>query len=221
MIAGPIDPEQQRAARIAGFLYLLMMVTGVFAEAWARGSLLGGGERLFRFGTVSDLVTFAGDVVLLWALYVVLRPVNRNLALLAAFWRITECAILAVIMMSDFAAFRLLSGSAYLNVFGMPQLQALARFFVALQGDGYRIGLFFFGLGSTAFAYLWLRSRYIPRALAAWGIFSSLIVAIVVPATMIFPRLATALGPAWYVPIMTFEIALGFWLLIRGIRVTV
>ena len=224
-----IEPAQHTAAKVAGFLYLFLMVTGVFAEFYARGPLIVPGdavqtaknivasERLFRIGTVSGLITFAGDVILVLALYVVLRPINRNLALLAAFWRLGECSILAVITLNDFAALRLLSGADYLRAFDTQQLQALARFFVGVQAAGYQIGFVFFGLGSTVFSYLWFKSRYIPRGLAAWGIFSSLVVAIVTLAIMVFPRLA-ALGLTYMMPMFFYEVGLGLWLLVKGIQ---
>ncbi|MBI1731230.1 MAG: DUF4386 domain-containing protein [Gammaproteobacteria bacterium] len=226
-----IGPEQHTAARVAGFLYLFLMVTGMFAEFYARGSLIVAGdavqtalnitasERLFRIGIVANLVTFAGGVALVWALYVVLAPISRNLALLAAFWRLAECAVLAVITLNDFVALRLLSGANYLRTIDTQQLQSLARLFVGVQGDGYRIGLVLFGLGSLVFAYLWFQSRYIPRALAAWGIFASLLVAIITMAIMVFPALGPVVIPAYYAPIFIFEVTLGFWLVIRGIQV--
>src|SRR5437899_993041 len=90
------EPAQHTAAKVAGFLYLFTMVTATFAEFYARGRLIvssdavqtakniAASERLFRLGTVSNLITFASVVILLLALYVVLKPINRNLALLAA-----------------------------------------------------------------------------------------------------------------------------------------
>ena len=186
-----IEPAQHTAAKVAGFLYLFLMVTGIFAEFYARGPLIVPGdavqtarnivasERLFRVGIVSDLITFAGDVALLWALYVVLRPINRNLALLAAFWRLGECSILAVILLNEFAALALLSGADYLRAVDTQQLQALVYTLLRVYGAGFQIGFVFLGLGSAVFSYLWLKSRYIPRALAAWGIFSSAVMAIV------------------------------------------
>lgn len=228
-----IEPEQRTAARAAGLLYLSLMVTGIFAEFYARGSLIVPGdaaqtarniaasERLFRLGTVSDLITFAGDVALVVALYVVLKPVNRNLALLAAFWRLAECAILGVINLNDFAALRLLSGADYLRSIDTTQRQSLARMFVGLHSDGYRIGIVFFGLGSTVFAYLWWKSRYVPRSLAAWGIFASVVVTIVTLAILVFPGWAPVVTPAYYVPIFLFEVALGLWLLGKGVRVSI
>ena len=122
-----IEPEQHTAAKAVGALYLLMMVTGIFAEFYARGSLIVRGdavqtarnilasERLFRIGIASDLITFAGDVILVWALYVVLKPINRDVALLAAFLRLTENSILAVATINSFAALALLSGAGYLR----------------------------------------------------------------------------------------------------------
>ena len=76
----------------------------------------------------------------------------------------------------------------------------------------------FFGLGSTVFAYLWFKSRYIPRGLAALGIFSSLVVAVVTVAIMVFPGLAAVVIPVYFAPIAVFEVTLGLWLLVKGIR---
>src|SRR4030095_14743472 len=194
-----IEREQRTAARAAGLLYLSLMVTGVFAEFYARGPLIVPGdaaqtarniaasERLFRLGTVSNLITFAGDVALVVALSVVLKPGTPNLALVAAVWRLAECAILGVISLNDFAALRLVSGAEYLRSLDTTQRQSLARMFIGLHSDGYRIGILFFGLGSTVFAYLWWKSRYVPRSLAAWGIFASVVVTIVTLAILVFP----------------------------------
>jgi hypothetical protein len=225
-----IEPAQHTAAKVVGVLYLSTMVTANFAEFYARGRLIVSGdavqtarniaasERLFRLGTVGNLITFAGVVPLVWALYVVLKPVNRNVALLAAFWRLAECSIFALITLNDFVVLRLLSGARYLRAFETPQLQALAYTFVGVHDAGYLIGLVFFGLGSTVFGYLWLKSRYIPRGLAALGIFSSLVVAIVTLAIMVFPSLAAVVIPIYFAPIFVFEVGLGVWLLVKGIR---
>jgi len=225
-----IESAQHTAAKVAGFLYLFTMVTANFAEFYARGRLIVDGdavqtakniaasERLFRLGTVSNLITFASVVILLLALYVVLKPINRNVALLAAFWRLAESSIFALITLNDFVALRLLSSADYLRAFDTQQLQALAYTFVRAHDAGYLIGLVFFGLGSTVFAYLWFKSRYIPRAMAAWGIFSSLVVAIVTLAIMAFPSLAAVVIPVYFVPIFIFEVTLGIWLLVKGIK---
>jgi Domain of unknown function (DUF4386) len=152
----------------------------------------------------------------------VLKPINLNVALLAAFWRLAESSILAVISLNDFAALLLLRGTDYLRAFNTQQLQALAQFFLSVQAAGYRIGGLFFGLGSTMFNYLWLKSHYIPRGLAAWGIFSSLVPVIVTFAILVCPTFEAVYGPFRRArdgaPIVIFEVALGVWVLVKGIK---
>jgi hypothetical protein len=230
MTVRTIEPAQQSAARMVGVLYLFTSATAFFGEFVVRGRLLVRGdavqtarnvaasERLFRLGMASDLITVLGVIALVWALYVVLKPVNRNVALLAAFWRLAEACMLAVSVVSALAALQLLSGADYLQAFAEQQLQVLARLFVSLQEYGWRIGFVFLGLGSAAFSYLWFQSRYIPRALAALGVLASLVLAIVTLANMVFPGLAAVVMLASMAPMGIYELSLGLWLLVRGIR---
>lgn len=227
-----IEPGQATAARVAGLLFLVMMATGLFAEFFARGPLIvpndaaqtaaniADSELLFRLGVVCNLITFAGSIPLLLALYVLLEPVNRTVALLAVFWRLVETSVLAIVVLNDFAALRLLSGASYLHAVDTELLHALARLFVGVQADGYRIGLVFLGLGSFVFAYLLFESRYVPRLLAAWGMVSSLVLAIVTLVIMVLPGLASVVTPAYFIPIALFEVALGAWLFFKGVRAT-
>jgi hypothetical protein len=230
----PIEPAQQTAAKVVGVLYLVLMATGllaVFTAVYLRAGLLVAGdaaqtaanlaasERLLRIGAVSNVITVAGDLALVVALYVVLGPIDRNLALLAAAWRIAESAILAVTTFQEFAAVQLLSGAAYLRAFESAQLVALARSDVSVEAAGYLVGIVFLGLGSAVYAYLWFRSRYIPRALAAWGIFASLLVVIANLAILVFPDLGAILQPLDVGPLGIFELTTGVWLIARGIRV--
>lgn len=76
----------------------------------------------------------------------------------------------------------------------------------------------FLGLGSTVFCYLWFKSKYIPRALAALGVFGGLMMAAGSFAIIIFPKLAKIVGLAYMMPLGVFEVTIGFWLLIRGLR---
>jgi Domain of unknown function (DUF4386) len=91
-----------------------------------------------------------------------------------------------------------------------------------MQSAGYRIGGLFFGLGSTVFGNLWFRSCYISRGLAVWGIFSSLVPVIITLAIIVSPtfeaRLWTFSEARDGAPILIFEVALGVWLLVKGIR---
>jgi hypothetical protein len=225
-----IEPAQQSAAKAAGALYLFTSATAVFAEFFVRGRLIVRGdagqtaknvaasERLFRLGIASDLITVVGVIALVWALYVVLKPIDRNVALLAVFWRLAEASILAASVVNAFAAVLLLSGADYLQAVGIQQLQVLAQLFVSLQGAGWRIGFVFLGVGSTVFSYLWFKSRYIPRALAAWGVFSSLVLAVGTVAIIVFPSLPVVVTLVYMAPMGVYEVTLGVLLLVKGIR---
>ena len=80
------------------------------------------------------------------------------------------------------------------------------------------VGFILLGLGSAVFAYLLLKSRYIPKALAVWEIFSSLVLAIATLAFIVFPGFGI-MGLAYMMPMGIYEVGLGLWLLVKGIRV--
>jgi hypothetical protein len=224
----PIEPSQQKAARVAGLLYLLTNITAMFGfyarvhpivsgDAARTANNIVAAERLFRIGVVMELVTVAGVIILIVALYSILKGVNPILALVALSWRIAEDAILAVITLTEFAVLVLLSGADFLRAVDARQLQALAYVLLRVDGAGFNVGFVFLGLGSTLFSYLWFQSRYIPRVIAVWGMFASSVMAIVTLAIMIFPAL-TALGLTYMAPMGIYEFGLGFWLLVKGIR---
>src|SRR5207244_8369318 len=110
----------------------------IFAEFYVRGQLGVPGnaaqtamnivahERLFRLGIASNLAVFAIDIALIAALYVVLKPINRGLALVALGWGLIETASLVVAAQVDFNVLRILGGAEYLKVFELDRLQALA-----------------------------------------------------------------------------------------------
>jgi Domain of unknown function (DUF4386) len=125
---------------------------------------------------------------------------------------------IAVTTLNAFAVLALLSGADYLRAVDTQQLQALVYTFLRVHGAGFNVGFVFLGLGSTVFSYLWFKSRYIPRALAALGIFGSLVLAIVTLAIMVFPSLGAVVGLAYMMPMGIYEVTLGFWLLVKGIQ---
>jgi hypothetical protein len=224
-----IDDSQRKAARVAGLAYLFSLAIEVIHEFFISPHLNVAGnaaetarnilahEQLFRLGIACDLIYSAGTVVLLAALYVILKPVSRTLALLATFWRLIYAVTWVVIAVNLFTALRLLSGADYLQAFGAEQLQALAR--LHLSGfDTYYVGLLFYGLASTACAYLWLESRYIPRGLAAWGVIASAWCAICTFVFIITPGFSKVVNLWWFdTPMGIFEIATSFWLLFKGL----
>jgi hypothetical protein len=164
------------------------------------------------------MVYCVGIVVLLTALYVILKPVSQNLALLAAFSRLVHGFTWLLVMINLFTVLRLLSDADYSRAFGPDQLPALVRLYLSGY-DAYYVGLLFWGLGATVGSYLWFKSNYIPRALAAFGVISGAWCVACTFVFYIFPDFATVVNLSWFdSPMAIFELALSFWLLFKGIR---
>ena len=222
---------QSKAAGLAGFIYLLALVTSAFGEFYVPSQLYVSGdvaqtasniianERLFRAGVAGMLFTFIIDVPLFWALYIVVKPIDRNLALLAVFWRLVETSILCAGTVFQLVALRFLSNADYLKAFETNQLYTLARVAETTYGSNLYIGFICLGLGSTVFSYLLFKSNYIPKILAGWGIFSSLLLSLSSFAILIFPELRNVVFPGGFVPMFIYELTIGFWLLIKGVKV--
>jgi len=218
-----IDKSQRILAKIVGFLYLFTNATAIFAFS-VRGKLIAtrdavqtaanilASERLFRLAIAAELVTVVGVLVLVWGLYVILRPIDRNVVWLATFFRLGENFVLALATLLELAILALVKGAVLSG-----QQPLLVNEVVRLYGDAFNIGFVFLGLGSTLFSYLWLKSGYIPRLLAGWGIFASLVMALMSLAIVVFPTLSK-LGITYMMPMGLYEFGLGFWLLIKGIQ---
>lgn len=229
MTRDTIDESQRKAARLAGFTFLFAIAIVVIANYGISFRLIVPGnavdtarnimahETLFRLNIACNLIYVVNVVVLLSALYVILKPVNRNLALVAAFCRLVYALMWGVTALNMLGALRLLGDAAYLPVFEADQLQTLARLHISI--DAYYVGLPFWGLASTVCSYLWFKSRYIPRALAAFGMISSAWCVICAFAFIVFPHFEVAVNAYWFdMPLVIFEMALGLWLLFKGLR---
>jgi Domain of unknown function (DUF4386) len=225
-----VDESQRKSARVAGFAYLITLVTVVYANFGIHDRLIVENnaetarnilahERLFRIGIASDLIYCVGVLVLLTALYVILKPVSRGLAFLAAIWRLVCVLMWLVMTLNLFNALRLLRGPDYSRAFGSEPLQALASLYLGTRFDYYYVGLLFGALASTICGYLWFESRYIPRALAAFGVISSAFCVVCTLIFYIFPDFDKHVNLWWFdSPMTIFDIALSFWLLFKGLR---
>jgi hypothetical protein len=228
------EPEERTPlfyARVAGFIYLFAMALSVLSQmlildrivvngdAAATAHNIVASEGAFRLGIAIDVVVFVSDVVIAWAFYELLKAVDRSLALLGAFLRVADGAILAVTAFSGLITLRLLSGADYLQAFPVNELQGLARLFISARGGGFYVGFVFLGLGSAVFAHLLFRSRYVPRPLAGWGVFASLTLAIGSLAVILSPWFAANAAMIYMVPMFFYEVPLGLWFLIKGVDV--
>jgi hypothetical protein len=228
MITTPINASQRKAAKVARLAYLVTFAIVVYVNFGIHDRLIGDNaaetasnilahERLFRIGITGDVLYCAGIVVLLTALYVILEPVSRGLALLAALGRLVWVLMWLVMTLHLFDALRLLSGPDYLQL-AANRLQGLAQFYLGTRFDHYYVGLLFGASASAVCGYLWLKSRYIPRSLAAFGLISSAWCVACTIVFYIFPNFDHIVNLWWFdTPMGLFDIALSFWLLLKGL----
>jgi len=167
--------SNKKTARIAGLIYLILIIAGVFANLFVRSSLIVPGdaaatannimanEGLFRLAYMSDLIMITCMVLLPLVLYVLLKPVNKNMALLMVIFALVSVPIMYTNMLNHFAPLLLLSGADYLTVFAADQLNAQVMLFLNLHTAGYNV--IYFGLWLLPLGYLIYRSGYFPRIL--------------------------------------------------------
>lgn len=231
MTPNAVDSSQRIAAKIFGLTYVPCFVLVVAVNFGVLQPLIGGVDpedaarnilanaTLFRVGALGFLLYCVGVLVLSSALYVVLRPVDKNLALLAAISRLVHGFTWLLVTLNLFTALRLLSRPEFA---GLPpdQLSILARLY--LSGfDQYYVGLLFWSLGATISAYLLLKSRYIPRALAVFGLLASAWCAACTLVLFVFPGFPKVVN-LWLFdsPMVLFEIGVSAVLVFRGLRVS-
>lgn len=222
-----------KTARIAGGLYLIIIIAGIFAEFFVRQSLIVPGdatttasnimasEGLFRAGIAGDLIMIMSDVALALVFYVLLKPVSNSLALLAAFFRLAQATILGINLLNLFFVLQLLSGADYLTVFDADQVQALVLLFLNGHSTGYAIGLVLFGLSLFVLGYLVFKSGYFPRVLGALLIVASSGYLIDSFARFLLPtydNYEAILTLVVFLPAFIGELSMCLWLLLKGVK---
>lgn len=171
------DVQQRQAAIVAGLGLLIMAIVAFFANFFVLEGLIVPddaaktvnnimtNEMLFRLGIAGFIVVLLCDVLVAWALYVFLKPVNQSLSVLAAIFRLVYTAIFAVALLNLSNALQLLNGAAYLNPFTTEQLQAQVMMSLESFQYGWQIGLVFFGFHLLVLGYVVMKSSYVPKVL--------------------------------------------------------
>ena len=226
-----IDNSQRTAAKVAGVAGLLAFVLVVFGNYVLLGPLIVprnaadtarnilAHQTQFRVALICFITYGIGAIVLLTALYVVLAPVNRGLALAGALFRLVFAMLWLIAPLNSLMALRLLGDISYLKVFEPDRLQALARIQIAGSFDDYYVGLPFFGLAATVCAWLWLKSNYIPRGLSIFGVIASAWCVFCAVIYLIFPDFNKTVNDYIFdTPMALFELAVSVWLLIKGLK---
>jgi Domain of unknown function (DUF4386) len=222
-----IDNSQRTVAKVAGIAGVFAFVLVVFgnyvllgprnAAETARNILAH--ETQFHTGLICFITYDIGTIVLATALYVILAPVNHGLALAGALFRLVFAILWLIAPLNSLGALRLLGDIDYLKVLEPDRLQALARVQIAGSFDDYYVGLPFFGLAATVCAWLWLKSKYIPRGLSIFGVIASAWCVFCAFTYLIFPNFNKIVNDYIFdSPMALFELVVSFWLLFKGLN---
>jgi len=218
-------PESPHASpralsRIGGLLYLIIIVIGLFGEAFVRNRIVVPGdatataaniksfESLWRFGIAAELVLLICAVGLTIIFYVLLRPVSRDLALLAVFFNLVSLAVEAVAALNLVAALFPLGNDAYLGAFEPKQLYAMASMSVKSHGYGFGVALIFFGCECVILGYLIFRSGFLPKTVGVLMQIAGVCYLVNSFALLLAPSLANRMFPVILIPAFVGEASL-------------
>ncbi len=226
-----VETSPQTYARIGGVLYLIIIVVGLFGEAFVRDRLIVSGdatataanirsmESLWRFHIAAELFLLICAVALLLILFVLLRPVSRDLALLAAFFNLVSIGLEAATTLYLVGALFPLGNAGYLKAFAPEQLYAMASLSLKSHSYGFGVSLIFFGCFCLVIGYLIFGSGYLPKALGVLMQIAGLSYLTNSFALILAPAVANRLFPAILLPAFVGEASLCLWLLVKGVNV--
>lgn len=226
-----VSYPQRKASFIGGIGYIAIFILAIFANFMVReGMVVSGdpaatadrilaGEGLFRLGLVSFLAVFILDIFIAWALWILTRTIQRDAALLAAWFRVVYTVFMGVALLFYFQALQYLGGQEFLLAFTTEQLQANALIALESFNSTWLIGLTAFGMHLVVLGFLLHRSAYFPRVLSLVMILSGFFYILDTVAHSLlseyqaYQGLFTALVA---VPSVIGEGWFGIWLLVRG-----
>lgn len=225
-----VETSPQMYARIGGLLYLIIIVAGISSELLIRSNLIVSNDPaatannimasqfLWRFGIVADVIMHLCDVPLMIIFYILLRPVNKTLALIGVVFNLMQSAVMVAYKLNLVQALFLLGSADYLKVFEPQQLHTLA--YLAIRADmyGYGIGLIFFGFACILYGYLIFRSGYIPKVLGVMMQIAGVCYILNNFILLLAPKFADIL---FLIPCFIGELSLCLWFIFKGVNITI
>ena len=227
------DLSQKKAVKIAGIMFLFAFIAptlnwtlvlsklNVAGNALATANNIVANEFVFRMGITIELFMSVGLIILGLALYVILKPINKNFAMLALLLKLIEATLMAVTVLLPYIALQVLSGNSQTTLFTQEQLLLPIGLIFNSHTAITSVPMVFLGLDMMIFSYLFLKSKYIPSILAGFGILSFALILFQSLMFMLTPEYAMKpmIQIIFWTPSGLFEIMIGIWLLVKGISV--
>lgn len=211
-------------ARLTGLLYLIIIICGLFTEMFVRGTMviqgdalttvnnIKAGEGMFRLGFVSDLIMVIADIGVAVLFYILLKPVNKSLSILAAIFRLVQATIIAINLINHFAVILLI------NETNAELVQAQTMFYLDLHTYGYLISGVFFGLSCLVLGHLFSKSTLFPKILGYLIAIGGAAYLIDCFTNFLAPQYADITEIAVVFTAVIAELATCLWLLIKGVK---
>lgn len=227
-----IDFEtQKKYARIAGLLYLIIFITAGFAEGYVRSGLIVAGDAattaqnilnaqgLFRLALAGDLITFISDAIVAVLLYLLLKEVNKPLAIIVMVLRVlAHPAIGSINLVNHLSALNILIDPVLAVSLGIDQVQQLAMQALIAHKTGYLIAGAFFGVQCALLGYLIYKSDLIPKVIGLLLMVAAVGYLIESFGGFLLPQYSELYSMIVAIPAIIAEGALCLWLLIKGIK---
>lgn len=219
-----------KAARVAGAVYLSMVLTAPFSLIYVPSKLIVSGnatataenilahETMFRLSIFGDLVGQVIFICLAIALYRLLSGVNKTWAGLMVAFVLVSAAVGFLNTLNNIAALVLFRGGEFLIVFDKPQRDALGMLFIRLHNQGIFIDEIFWGLWLFPFGLLVFRSGFLPRFLGVWLMINCFGYVVLSATALFFPDYYQA-AFRYSQPVLFGELVIMLWLLIKGAKV--
>ncbi|MFC2138460.1 DUF4386 domain-containing protein [Bacteroidota bacterium] len=214
----------QKNAKLAGLAYLLIILTSILSMIFGPFKLMVEGDNtatisnitsnqlLFRIGATYDLLMFIGVIILSVVLYNVLKVVNKTIALTALYSRIGEALIGSLSVICSIIILFLINSD-----YSSELIQKMVALIFEIKNAIMNIVFTFLGFGSILFCYLFYKSRFIPKILAAFGVFSFVLVFAESLAVLLFSTKSLIVTG---ISAILFEIVIGLWLIFKGVELT-
>jgi len=215
--------------RLAGLFYLAIILLGLYGELFVRAKLvvwgdpsataqaISGAKLLWRSGIVGDLLMQVFDIPVIVVLYLLLRPLNKSLALAATYINLIQTAVLVANKLTLLVPLFLLGGSSHLTSFSATQLESMSYLAIKIHGYGFAVGLIFFGVACVLRGYLMFKSGFIPKTFGVLMLLAGLSYLINSFTLLLAPSLAAILSPGILLPAFVGELSFCLWMIVMGV----
>jgi len=229
-VSDPEVSELRRTARVAGFAYLMVILSATPSQMIVRGSIVVPGdavttaanllasESAYRLALVGDLFAFLFDIVIAVAFYRLFVAFDPTRSLLCFTFHLASTAISGINLLNHVVPLLILHGGDYLTVFDPAQRDALVLLALRAHTYGYLIGITFFAVSLLVLGNLFYRSRFIPRFFPVFLIVGATILLAGIFGLLLFPEYRTVISPGFLLLDALAEWSLCGWLLVRGVK---